>query len=53
MLVEKHKLDGVISMPSECKPYAGVSTAILMFTKVGVRVGGVTLFGFMTWRRMG
>ncbi|MDD2600538.1 MAG: class I SAM-dependent DNA methyltransferase [Kiritimatiellae bacterium] len=34
MLVEDHKLDGVISMPSGVfKPYAGVSTAILLFTK--------------------
>ena len=41
MLVEEHKLDGVISMPSGVfKPYAGVSTAILMFTKVGVESGG-------------
>jgi len=37
VLVENHKLDGVISMPSGVfKPYAGVSTAILMFTKTGV-----------------
>ncbi len=36
-LVENHKLDGVISMPSGVfKPYAGVSTAVLMFTKTGV-----------------
>jgi type I restriction enzyme M protein len=36
VLVENHKLDGVISMPSGVfKPYAGVSTAILMFTKTG------------------
>ncbi len=36
ILVETHKLDGVISMPSGVfKPYAGVSTAILMFTKTG------------------
>ena len=36
-LVEDHKLDGVISMPSGVfKPYAGVSTAILIFTKTGV-----------------
>jgi type I restriction enzyme M protein len=36
VLVEDHKLDGVISMPSGVfKPYAGVSTAILMFTKTG------------------
>ena len=41
LLVEAHKLDGVISMPSGVfKPYAGVSTAILMFTKVGVESGG-------------
>ncbi|MAO60831.1 MAG: restriction endonuclease subunit M [Alcanivorax sp.] len=34
MLVEEQKLDGVISMPSGVfKPYAGVSTAILLFTK--------------------
>jgi type I restriction enzyme M protein len=33
-LVEEHKLDGVVSMPSGVfKPYAGVSTAILFFTK--------------------
>ena len=37
VLVEEHKLDGVISMPSGVfKPYAGVSTAILVFTKTGV-----------------
>ncbi|WP_277876061.1 class I SAM-dependent DNA methyltransferase [Trichocoleus sp. FACHB-262] len=36
LLVENHKLDGVISMPSGVfKPYAGVSTAILIFTKTG------------------
>lgn len=34
MLVEDHKLDGVVSMPSGVfRPYAGVSTAILFFTK--------------------
>ena len=33
-LVEKHKLEAVISMPSGVfKPYAGVSTAVLIFTK--------------------
>lgn len=33
-LVEDQKLDGVIAMPSGVfKPYAGVSTAILLFTK--------------------
>ncbi len=36
MLVEEHKLDGVISMQSGVfQPYAGVSTAILMFIKTG------------------
>jgi type I restriction enzyme M protein len=34
ILVEDQKLDGVVSMPSGVfKPYAGVSTAILFFTK--------------------
>ncbi|MGV3614083.1 MAG: type I restriction-modification system subunit M [Fimbriimonas sp.] len=34
MLVEDHKLDAVVSLPSGAfKPYAGVSTAILFFTK--------------------
>ena len=34
ILVEKQKLDAVISMPSGVfKPYAGVSTAVLLFTK--------------------
>ena len=33
-IVKTHKLDAVISMPSGVfKPYAGVSTAILLFTK--------------------
>ena len=37
MLVEDHKLDAVIKLPSGVfKPYAGVSTAILLFTKTGV-----------------
>lgn len=35
-LVENHQLKAVISMPSGVfKPYAGVSTAVLMFTKTG------------------
>ncbi|MCC2672175.1 MAG: hsdM, type restriction enzyme protein, partial [Armatimonadetes bacterium] len=35
-LVEEHKLDGIVSMPSGVfKPYAGVSTALLLFTKTG------------------
>lgn len=34
ILVEEHKLDGVVKLPSGVfKPYAGVSTAILLFTK--------------------
>lgn len=34
VLVEDHKLDGIVSMPSGVfKPYAGVSTAIVIFTK--------------------
>lgn len=37
MLVEENKLDAVISLPSGVfRPYAGVSTAILVFTKTGV-----------------
>ena len=38
-LIENHKLDAVISMPSGVfKPYAGVSTAVLFFTKTGTSV---------------
>jgi type I restriction enzyme M protein len=34
MLVDEQKLDGIVSMPSGVfKPYAGVSTAVLLFTK--------------------
>jgi type I restriction enzyme M protein len=34
MLVENQKLDAILSMPSGVfKPYAGVSTAVLLFTK--------------------
>lgn len=36
-IIDKHKLEGVISMPSGVfKPYTGVSTAILLFTKTGI-----------------
>lgn len=36
-LVENHQLKAVISMPSGVfKPYAGVSTAVLVFTKTGI-----------------
>ena len=35
-IIENNRLEGVISMPSGVfKPYAGVSTAILIFTKTG------------------
>lgn len=35
-IIENHKLDAVVSMPSGVfKPYAGVSTAVLFFTKTG------------------
>ena len=34
MLVEDHKLDGIVKLPSGVfRPYAGVSTAIVLFTK--------------------
>jgi type I restriction enzyme M protein len=34
LLIEEHRLDGVVSMPSGVfRPYAGVSTAVLLFTK--------------------
>jgi type I restriction enzyme M protein len=35
-IVENHRLEAVISMPSGVfKPYAGVSTAVIVFTKTG------------------
>ena len=35
-IIENHKLETIISMPSGVfKPYAGVSTAIMIFTKTG------------------
>ena len=35
-IIENHQLQAVISMPSGVfKPYAGVSTAVLVFTKTG------------------
>ena len=45
MLIEDHKLDAVISLPSGVfRPYAGVSTTILVFTKTGV--GGTDFVWF-------
>jgi len=47
ILIENHKLEGVISMPSGLfKPYAGVSTAIIIFTKVGVDADGTDAVWF-------
>ena len=49
MLVEEQKLDGVVSLPSGAfKPYAGVSTAILLFTKTNW--AALTMFGTTTCR---
>lgn len=37
LLVEEHKLDAIVKLPAGVfRPYAGVSTAILVFTKTGV-----------------
>jgi type I restriction-modification system DNA methylase subunit len=45
MLVEVHKLDALIKLPAGVfRPYAGVSTAILVFTKTGV--GGTDFVWF-------
>jgi Type I restriction-modification system methyltransferase subunit len=45
-IIEKHKLEAIISMPSGVfKPYAGVSTAIIIFTKTGA--GEPIRFGSM------
>jgi type I restriction enzyme M protein len=52
MLVEDHKLDAVIKLPSGVfRPYAGVSTAILVLTKTGV--GGTDLVWFYDMRADG
>jgi type I restriction enzyme M protein len=35
-IIENHRLEAIISMPSGVfKPYAGVSTAVIIFTKTG------------------
>jgi type I restriction enzyme M protein len=45
MLIDDHKLNAVISLPAGVfRPYAGVSTAILVFTKTGV--GGTDFVWF-------
>ena len=51
-LIESHQLRAVISMPSGVfKPYAGVSTAVLVFTKTGV--GGTENVWFYDMRADG
>ena len=51
-IIEKHKLTAVISMPGGVfKPYAGVSTAILFFTKTGT--GGTDNVWFYDMRADG
>ena len=52
ILVEKQKLDGIISLPTGVfKPYSGVSTAILLFTKTNS--GGTDLVWFYDLRADG
>ena len=63
-LVEKNRLEAIISMPSGVfKPYAGVSTAILIFTRTGhggtdkvwfydMKADGLSLWrNWLSWRR--
>ena len=51
-IVENHRLEAVISMPSGVfKPYAGVSTAVLVFTKTGA--GGTDKIWFYDMRNDG
>ena len=51
-IVEKHRLEAVISMPSGVfKPYAGVSTAVLIFTKTNY--GGTDKVWFYDMRADG
>ncbi|MFC0184516.1 N-6 DNA methylase [Pseudarcicella hirudinis] len=51
-IIEEHQLKAVISMPSGVfKPYAGVSTAILIFSKKPIRAVQIT-FGFMICKQM-
>ncbi|WP_147535948.1 type I restriction-modification system subunit M [Bacillus marasmi] len=51
-IIETHKLEAIISMPSGVfKPYAGVSTAIMIFTKTGA--GGTDLVWFYNMKADG
>ena len=52
LLVDGHKLDAVVSLPGGVfKPYAGVSTAVLLFTKTNS--GGTDLVWFYDLRADG
>ncbi len=52
ILVEEQKLDGIVSLPTGVfKPYSGVSTAILLFTKTNS--GGTDLVWFYDLRADG
>ena len=52
ILVEEQKLDGIVSLPTGVfKPYSGVSTAILLFTKTNS--GGTGLVWFYDLRADG
>ena len=52
MLVEENKLDAVIKLPSGVfRPYAGVSTAILLFTQHRLSAAPI-MSGSMTCRPM-
>src|SRR6056297_154396 len=49
LLVEDHKLDAIVKLPSGVfRPYAGVSCAIVVFTKTGVGGTGDVWFYDMT-----
>ena len=51
-IVENHRLEAIISMPSGVfKPYAGVSTAVIIFTKTGA--GGTDNVWFYDMRSDG
>ena len=53
MLVEDHKLDGIVKLPSGVfRPYAGVSTAIVLFTKTEFRRHGSRLVLRLPGRRL-
>ena len=50
ILVDKCTLDGIVSMPSGVfKPYAGVSTAVLLFTKGALRQAQGDMRDYDVW----